>query len=251
MDKTIILRAFCTALFVVMLFGCVNSGKKYPKAKPHYTLGLSYLQSENPTLALREFLQALERSPRDADIHAGLALAYQYKKAYALSEQHYLKALNYSDDEPRYQNDLGALYLTMERWDDAISFFDKASKNLLFMRTELSYMGKGYAYYRKGDYPAALQAYSEAEAISPRLATLHFYRGETFQATGRLDLARASYGKALSYIPNYSEARYQLAVLDLKEKRLTQAKTHLKAIVDQDPLSTWGIKSADFLKTMK
>jgi tetratricopeptide (TPR) repeat protein len=112
-------------------------------------------------------------------------------------------------------------------------------------------MGKGYALYRKGDYPAALQAYREAEAMAPRLATLHFHVGETYQTLGRLDLAVASYQKALLYSVNYSEARYQLAVLKLKENQVGEAKELLQLIVQQDPLSDWGMKSADFLKALE
>lgn len=244
-------RTMIAVLLTVLLVGCVSSKNKQPKAMPHYTLGLSFLQSDNPTLALREFLKAVENNPKDPQVHAGLARAYQYKKAFALAEQHYLKALAYSDNDPKYQNNLAALYISMERWDQAIEYFQKASENLLFMRSELALMGKGYAYYRKGDYPAALQAYREAETVAPRQAALHFHIGETYTALGQMDLAVASYEKALLHAPNYSEARYQLAVLLLKEQQLDEAKNLLMIIVEQDPLSDWGMKAKDFLKSLK
>ncbi len=244
-------RTMITVLLIVLLVGCAGTKNKQPKAMPHYTLGLSFLQSDNPTLALREFLKAVEENPKDPQVHAGLARAYQYKKAYALAEQHYLKALTLSDNDPKYQNNLAALYITLERWDQAIEYFQKASENLLFMRPELALMGKGYAYYRKGDYPAALQAYSEAEAIAPRQAALHFHVAETYLALGQLDLAVASYGKALLHAPTYSEARYQLAVLLLKEQRIDEARNLLTIIVEQDPRSDWGMKANDYLKALK
>jgi len=246
-----LLRTFITVLLIALLVGCVSSINKQPKAMPHYTLGLSFLQSDNPTLALREFLKAVELNPKNPQVHAALARAYQYKKAYALAEQHYIKALAYSDNDPKYQNNLAALYISMERWDQAIDYFQKASENLLFMRPELAKMGKGYAYYRKGDYPEALQAYREAESIAPRQATLHFHVGETYAALGQLDLAVASYEKALLYAPTYSEARYQLAVLLLKGQHIAEARDLLTAIVEQDPLSDWGMKANDFLKALK
>lgn len=244
-------RTMTAVLLSALLVGCVSTNNKQPKAMPHYTLGLSFLQSDNPTLALREFLKAVEDNPKDPQVHAGLARAYQYKKAYALAEQHYLKALEYSDNDPKYQNNLAALYISMERWDQAIGYFQKASENLLFMRPELAMMGKGYAYYRKGDYPAALQAYRQAETIAPRQAALHLHIAETYTALGQSDLAVAAYEKALMYAPTYSEARYQLAVLLLKEQRIVEAKGLLKVIVEQDPLSNWGIKAQDFLKALK
>ncbi len=244
-------RTITAVLLIVLLVGCVSSKNKQPQAMPHYTLGLSFLQSDNPTLALREFLKAIEDNPKDPQVHAGLARAYQYKKAYVLAEQHYIKALVFSDDDPKYQNNLAALYISMERWDQAIEYFQKASLDLLFMRPELAMMGKGYAYYRKGDYPAALQAYREAETVAPRLASLHFHVGETYAALGRLELATASYEKALLHAPTYSEARYQLAVLLLKGQKIDEAKNLLTIIVEQDPRSDWGMKAKDFLKALK
>lgn len=243
-------RTMSAVLLIVLLLGCASSSNKQPKAMPHYTLGLSFLQSDNPTLALREFLKAVEENPRSPQVHAGLARAYQIKKAYALAEQHYIQALKFSKNDPKYQNNLAALYISMERWDQAIVYFQKASANLLFMHSELALMGKGYAYYRKGDYPAALQAYREAEMISPRLAVLHFHVGETYVALGQNDLAIASYEKALLFVPAYSEARYQLAVLFLKEQRMDDAKRLLTMIVAEDPMSDWGMKAKTFLDSL-
>ncbi len=244
-------RTMTAVLLIVLLVSCASSKNKQPKAMPHYTLGLSFLQSNNPTLALREFLKAIEKNPRDPQVHAGLSRAYQYKKAFALAEKHYLMALSFSDNDPKYQNNLAALYISMERWDQAIEYFQKAAANLLFMRTELAIMGKGYAYYRKGDYPEALQAYREAEAIAPRQASLHFHIGETYSALGQSDLAVESYEKALLHAPDYSEARYQMAILLLKNQQIEKAKNLLTIIVDQDPRSDWGMKARDFLKALK
>ncbi len=244
-------RTLVFVLLIVLLASCTSTTTKQPKSKSHYTLGLSFLQSNNPTMALREFLAAAEDDPEDPEVHAGLARAYQYKKAYSLAEKHYLKALEFSNNEPRYQNNLAALYISMERWDQAIDYFEQAARNLLFMRSELALMGKGYAYYRKGDYPSALQAYREAEMIAPRLAVLHFHVGETYAALGQLDLAASSYEKALLHAPKYSEARYQLAILLLKDQKLDEAKSALSIIIEQDPLSEWGMRANDFLKALK
>lgn len=244
-------RTFSVVLLSILLAACVSTSEIPPQASPHYTLGLAHLQSGNPTLALKEFLQAQEDDPESPLVHAGLARAYQAKKAYTLAEQYYKKALLLSGNDPMYQNNLAALYISMERWDQAIDYFNKASENLLFVRIELALMGKGYAYYRKGDYPTALQAYREAEIVAPRMAALQFHIGETYAALGRQELASLSYGKAIFYAPAYSEARYQLAILLLKDQQIDAAKEHLQTIVKQDPLSDWGYKAADFLKTLK
>jgi len=246
-------RIYLLALLLFLLGGCADKASQVdeqPQPKPHYTLGLSHLQSGNPTLALKEFLQAVAANPENPDVHAGLALAYQSKKAYELAEKHYVQALQLSDNDPKILNNLATLYIALERWDEALEYFNKAAENLLFMRTELALMGKGYVYYRQGHYQKSLDAYREAEAIAPRMPTLHFHVAETYVALGLNDAARASYEKALVYASGYSEARYQLAVLLLKEKKFEPAKAQLSLIVEQDPLSDWGSRAAEILKTV-
>ena len=74
---------------------------------------------------------------------------YAIRSYYAFpdAERHYLRAVRLDRDNPLYQNNLAALYLDMERWDDAISHFRKAADNLLFTNPEVALTGIGYAYY--------------------------------------------------------------------------------------------------------
>ncbi|NIQ95107.1 MAG: tetratricopeptide repeat protein, partial [Desulfuromonadales bacterium] len=90
-------------------------------------LGVSYLRADDPTQALQEFLLAAEIEDDDAPLQAGLGQAYFMKKSYADAERHYLKALRLDKGNPKYQNNLAALYMEMERWDDAIDYFEKAA----------------------------------------------------------------------------------------------------------------------------
>ena len=154
MRSRLILTVVC-----LLLVACVTttSGPPRQEAKAHYLLGASALAENNPTKALQEFLAAEKAAPRDAEIQDGLAQAYLQKRAYELAEKHYRKAINLSDGAPQHYNNLGALYLTMERYDDAIPAFRKAAENLLFATPEVSWTGIGLAYFKNHDYAAAEQ----------------------------------------------------------------------------------------------
>ncbi len=249
------LRLFLSCLVVISLFGCVSTKTQQQsetqQADVHYKLGASQLQGNNPTLALKEFLLAIENDPNNSKIQAALAQAYQLKKSYQNAEKHYLKALELSDNDPRYQNNLASLYLDMEEWDKAADYFGRASSNLLFVNSYVALTGKGYAYYRKGDNPAALEALQEALAIAPLYAPAHFYKSEIYRNLGQAEIARESLERAIELSPQYVEARYQLAVLLLNEEQLDEAAEEFQAIVKMAPDSEWGVKSAELIKALK
>jgi len=237
-------------LLVLMLVGCSLSVERKNQAKSHYTLGLSHMQTGSPTMALKELLQAAKIDSGDAEIQAALAQAYQAKKAYSEAQKHYLRALELSGDDPRYQNNLAALYIDMEEWDKAIDYFDRAVGNLLFMRTEVALTGKGYAYFRKGDYPAAISAYQEAKVIAPGFAPISLRLGEVFYELGQDNSARLVFEKALAQSPNYLEAHYRLGLVYLREKSHSKAAEQFRQVAELSPESEWGQQSVSFLKTL-
>jgi Tfp pilus assembly protein PilF len=245
-----LIRKMMALLLILTLFGCGAAVDRKNQAKSHFTLGLSHMQNGSPTLALKELLQAVKFDSSDAQIHAALAQAYQVKKAFMQAEQHYLRALKLSDDDPRYQNNLAALYVDMEQWDKALDYFGRASKNLLFMRTEVALTGIGYAHFRKGDYPAAISAYQEARAIAPGFAPISLRLGEVFAAMGQDGVARKEFEKALQQSPNYAEAHYRLGLVLLREKQLQQAAERFRQVVELSAESEWGQKSAGVLQTL-
>lgn len=244
------LRKIIVGCLLLILFGCGISAEQKNQAISHYTLGLSHLQSGSATMALKEFLNAEKINSRDADIQAALAHAYQIKKAYSKAEQHYKLALSLSENDPRHQNNLAALYLDMGEWDKAIDYFSKASDNLLFMRTEVALTGIGYAYFRKGDYPAAISAYQDANVIAPRYAPISMRLGEVFYTLGQDAASRKELEKALEQSPNYSEAHYRLGLVLLREKKYLKASDEFRQVVELSPESEWGQKSSSFLKTL-
>lgn len=251
----------CTRLIVCLfvvtsLFACVpveqkSQQKQAQQADVHYKLGVSHLQGNNPTLALKELLIAVKNGPENSAIHASLAQAYQLKKAYSLAEQHYLQALTLSDNDPRYENNLASLYVNMEEWDKAIEYFDKAASNLLFLNPHIALTGKGYAYLMKQDYPAALLQFEEVIAIAPRYAQAYFFQSETYLAMDKPALARRALEQAVDVAPGFVQAIYQLGVMALKEQQEKDAVARFDRVVELAPNSEWGMKSTEMLRAIK
>lgn len=220
------------------------------QADVHYRLAIAHFQADNPTLALKELLTAVDYNPRDSEIQVALAQAYQAKKAYALAEVHYLKALQLSPENPRYQNNLGALYLDMARWDQAIDYFGRAAGNLLFMNTHIALAGKAYAYYRKGDYEQALSCFAEAIATAPGYAPAYYLRSEVYRTLYQAEQEEGSLRQAIDLAPDYLKARYRLAQIMIDKNHHKEAREQLAAIIASAPSSDWGVRANDLMRSL-
>lgn len=250
MVKRCIYLLLLVASVLVFAGGCSIGRQQRNDAESHYMLGVSYLQEQNATQALKEFLQAAELAPERADIEQALAQAYYQKKAYPLAEKHYLRALQLNPDDPQIENNLAALYLDMQRWNDAIRYFRKASKNLLFSSPEVALTGAGVACFQKGDYVEALAFYKEASAANPGYAQAFLHLGEVYSIMDKPDLAIVEYRHAISLVSDYAAAHYQLALAYLKLGDRGRAESHFREVIRIAPDSEPGRLSRDYLKLL-
>ncbi len=238
-------------LLLAVLSACGAPRQHQDDAQVHYILGLSYLREQNFTAALNQFMLAEKKAPRRADIQGALAQAFQLKKAYPDAEKHYLLAVEYSQQDPQYQNNLAALYLDMQRWDDALAYFRKASGNLLFNSPEVAFAGAGFAHFQKGDYLGAVIDYKEAIARDPRYVPAHFRLGEAYYALDKNDLAIEAYRDALTLAPDFAPAHYKLALSYMKERETEKAAESFREVLRLAPESEWAKPSRDYLKLLK
>ncbi len=241
-------------LGLLMLSGCAgttaNMDEDRQQADIHHKLAEAHLQGNNPSAALRELLKAVELDPDNAAIRATLAQAYQERRAYLEAETHYLEAIRLSKGDPRYENNLANLYLVTEEWDKAISYFDRAAKNLLFDSTHIAMTGKGYAYLQQGDYASALQAFREAVLIMGNFAPAHYYQAEVYRLTEETLLEKAALRRTIELAPELVQARYRLAVLLLREGNYQGARQQLEIIINFVPDSDEGKMAAEMIKTL-
>jgi Tfp pilus assembly protein PilF len=249
----LLLRLLCLSLVGLLLTtACASSGtKKGSSAEVHFILGLAYLQEKNPTLALKEFLKAEEYDSRDHRIQAALGQAYQLRKAYPQAEMHYLRAVRLDRNNSQYKNNLGALYLDMQRWDEAIVYFRQAADDLLFTTPEMALTGLGLAQFHKGKYTEAIAAYRAALEIRPRFAMARLHLGEVFFAQGESSLAIREYLQALSVAPDFVLAHYKLGEAYLQTQETAKAKASFSAAIRLAPDSESGRQAGKHLETLK
>ncbi len=250
---TVLRLVLVTLCLPVLLTACSSaSGKKAEQdAKSHYLLGASALVENNPTMALQEFLLAEKADSRDADIQAGLAQAYMQKRAYELAEKHLLKAIELSDGIPQHYQNLGALYLTMERYDDAIKAFRQAADNLLFATPERAWEGIGFAQFQKGDQVAAERAYRKALDYNPRFAQGYFRLGELYYSQERTAEAATGFGRAVELDPRLVAGHYWLGLTAMKTHDDALARNSFSTVILLAPDSEQARLARSYLKTLQ
>lgn len=237
---------------LVLLAGCI-SAKDRNDGKVHHTLGLSYLREPNYSLALKEFLQAEQANPDDPNIHLSLAQTYQLMRSYPEAEKSYKRALSLADKslEPICQNNLGALYLDMQRWDDAIRAFSQAKENLLFQTPEVSHTGIGFALFKKGDFLSAIGAYKRALEINPNYSTAHLRLAEAYEAFGKPDLALNEYQEVVKIAPDNASVQYQLGLSSARAGKKAQAIKAFRDVIRIAPESEEAKLSLDNIKLLQ
>lgn len=251
------MKRSCLALVLVLsslfpLFGCI-SAKDRTDGKVHYTLGLSYLREPNYSLALKEFLLAAKANPDDPQIHLSLGHTYQLLRAHEDAEKSFKKALRLSDasDAPICQNNLGALYLDMKRWDDAIFYFTLASKNLLFQNQDVANAGIGYSHFNKGDMLTAISFYKKSLEINPNYATARVRLAEAYEAFGKTDLALKEYQEVVKIAPNNPVIQFQYGLSSAKLGRKNQAVQAFREVIRIAPDSEEARLALDHIKLLQ
>ncbi len=235
-----------------VLFGCAEPQKKKTSEQDvHYILGVSYLQEGNPSRALQEFHLAHKANAGDVDTLVGLGRAYQLKAAFAQAEAYYLQALQLRPDDSLIENNLGSLYLDLQRPDEAIRYFGKAAANLMFASSEVSYTGLGYAHFQKREYLEAINAYRKALAQNPRYDEAHLRLGETYYAMGKSDRALGEFHQALKLNGNNVRTHLQLGLAYMKADNPDEAVQYFRNVVRLAPSSELGEQAEHYLELLQ
>lgn len=248
-------RLFLTALIFLAasLVACVPYKESKPAGETadyHYMMGVTAMDEQNPTAALKELLKAEDFDSRDPEIQSALARVYWLKQAHDLAEKHFKNAIKLSDDDPKHYHNLAALYLSMERYDDAILAFQVAAENLLFDRSEQAWTGIGLANFKKQDYPAAERSYRKAMIFNPLYYLAPFHLGELYYTQERPDEALYMFTLTVELAPGFPNGHYWQGLVYMKMKETDKAKQSFVEVVRLAPKSETARLANNYLQVI-
>lgn len=192
--RTVALLA-CMAL----LGACASGGKRgadgvtpsEAAAGFNLQLGIAYLRSGNLALAKDKLQRALAQDPRDADVHSALALLEDRLGHPAEADNYFRTALRLSPQNPDISNNYAIYLCRNKREREGVERFLAVANNALYTSPEMAFTNAGVC-----------------------------QRG-----AGLLDEAVLNFSKAQRIRPNYPEAAYQLADLELARNRAAEARS--------------------------
>lgn len=207
----------------------VERQQKLEQADFHYRLANGYFHSASIDLSIRELISALEIEPNHADSRYLYGFILFGRKRYEEASEHFRKALLTKPDFYAARNILGATYIELERYYDAIATLEPLTREPRYTTPYHAYNNLGLAFFRQGDlkqaeknfrmavfhnpkfcqgyrnlglvniaqrdYAAAVDQLTEAVGRCPRYAELHLQRGEALEADRRFDDADKSFQK--------------------------------------------------------
>lgn len=107
-----------------------------------YEMGISYLNSGNNAMAITYFQEAITKYDKP-EVYNALALSYQLAGEIQKAEDTFKEGLKKYPDYPELLTNYGILLATQGRYNDAISYLEKAANHPSYTKKEIAYYNLG------------------------------------------------------------------------------------------------------------
>jgi len=179
-------------------------------------LGEALVGMGKPELALSHFVAATQDAPNFSTGHYNLAVQLQKQNRLEEARREYLMDLQYVGDPveaAQAHNNLGVLYLTQGKSEDAVSELNVALQ--IDPAKQNSYLSRGIAEYKSGKFAPAETDFSHATSLSPS-PQASFWLGRVRETRGDFAGATSAYRQAVQIAPDMAEATQRLNALENK-----------------------------------
>lgn len=190
-------KIWIAALLAVWLVACGSEKSLFQQAKEAAARG-------NYPKALNLYGQLIKQNPQHAAALTNRALIWEkmpakdadeLAKNRAFAQEDYLRALAINPDQAETYNNLGALYMDMDRNADAAGLFTQALLRQPTYFTAL--VNRATAYSKLGDMTQALMDFEAAAQVRPHDPALLLNRGLAYMDMGKYEAAVDDFSHAL------------------------------------------------------
>jgi len=229
-----------------------STQENFRMAESRRNIGEAYMRQGDYTSALRELLEAEKLDPENAFTQHDLGLCYRAKGRMVDALAHVNKAVAIKPSYTPARNTLGRIYLEVGELDKAIAIFKEIIKDALYATPHFPMANLGLAYYKKGDFAAALEYYHRALKLEPNFVFALHGLGSTYLAMNKGRLAMGYLQKAMQLAPKVAEIHFEYAEANLLVGRKAQAKASYENAIDlAGPESDLTVKAKQRLNTLR
>lgn len=241
--------------FVAFFISCASSPniEDSNKAETHYKMGYSFFQDNDLKKAYVEFQQVLELDPRHKGAlnATGLVLMSREFAEYEDAVNYLNRAISIDPDYSEALNNLGVVYVRMEKWDRAIRYFKRALENQIYLSPDKAYSNLGYAYYKKGDYVNAENTLKKAISRYSNFPQHFYILGLVYMKTGKTRAAIDEFNNAVKLEHRFIEAHWELANAYLRVGDSGKAADHFKIVAERNGSNERGQEALKYLELLK
>ena len=154
-------------------------------------LAVNYYQDGKFSVALDELKEALRLDPRFADAHNVLALVYMELHENGLAEQSFQRALAIEPSNSDLNNNYGWYLCQNGREKEALTYFENAIKNPLYLQPGKPLQNAGVCAQKMGNHAIAEEYFRRSFEIDPTGTVAAYNLAEIYYT--RKDLPRARF----------------------------------------------------------
>jgi tetratricopeptide (TPR) repeat protein len=186
-------------LILASLIGCsarsrTNTNlKNIENVSKHLNMGRNYFNQKRFTMAEREFLLILKKTPTNADALVGLGLIHLAQKQLLKSEQYFQRALASDPNYLDIYNYLGIIYSEQNKYIPAKKMLLRLANNKEYKYPEMAYLNLCKLEIKNEHYQTALRYARSGLSSNKKYIPLFFIQGFVY-------FKLEEYEKAIEYL---------------------------------------------------
>lgn len=184
--------------------------------------------------------RALQTSPNDGRIYASLSALYSLADRNEEAVQAAQAGIRFTPDEHQAYTNLCRAYNDVNKPEMAIRECNNALRRSPDDGETYFYLGRAHDLAGKANeatqyYKKAVVGLMEFTRKNPESSHGFYLLGNAYFADGQREKAIEAYEKSLSFSPRFVKARYNLAIIQLRQKNKTAALEQYNRILELDP----------------
>ncbi len=243
-------RAVPILLLPLLLAACLTP-RAIKESEGHRTLALTYIQEGNTPAAISSAKLATENNPWDREAWQTLGLAYFAAEIHDAAEKAFLKSVKLDPEFSQVRVNLGSLYLSTERWEEAIEHLEVAAGDPEYRQPVRALHNLGWAWFNRGDNAKAREYYVRVLKRFPLFCPAHLNLGLVEEAEGKVEEALARYRAAWDCDPRDLKALLNLGIAEGRLDLISDACEHLGQVRDADPVGEFRQTATDYWERLQ